>query len=79
MASTITRAEPPTARLPRCTKCQWFGSPSSLEYWHIGETKMRFLNSIPLKRKLEKSLLTRFILILLADESSGSNCNLPPE
>jgi hypothetical protein len=42
LASTITSPAPPTARLPRCTKCQSFGMPSSLEYWHIGETKMRF-------------------------------------
>ncbi len=47
VASTRTSAAPPTARLPRCTKCQSVGSPSSLEYWHIGETNTRFLNSTP--------------------------------
>ena len=40
--SAITRPAPPTARLPRCTRCQSFGTPSSPEYWHIGETTMRF-------------------------------------
>src|ERR1700674_3027349 len=45
LASTLTNAAPPTARLPRCTKCHSLGMPSSLEYWHIGETKMRFLKA----------------------------------
>ncbi len=40
--SAMTRPAPPTARLPRCTRCQSFGVPSSAEYWHIGETTMRF-------------------------------------
>ena len=30
------------ARLPRCTACHSFGIPSCEEYWHIGETTMRF-------------------------------------
>src|SRR5580765_4743510 len=38
----MTSAAPPTARVPRCTKCQSFEKPSTLEYWHIGETTMRF-------------------------------------
>src|SRR2546422_7331670 len=41
VASTITRAAPPTARLPRWTKCQSFAWPSTQEYWHIGETTTR--------------------------------------
>src|SRR5579862_593970 len=41
LASTHTSDAPPTARLPRCTRCQLLGMPSSLEYWHMGETKMR--------------------------------------
>src|SRR4029079_10130087 len=41
LASTHTMPAPPTARLPRCTKCQSFGMPSSDEYWHIGETMTR--------------------------------------
>src|ERR1041384_528771 len=45
LASTITSPAPPTARDPRCTKCQSLGRPSSLEYWHIGETKMRLRNA----------------------------------
>ena len=36
-------AAPPMARLPKCTRCQSVGRPSLLEYWHIGETKTRFL------------------------------------
>ena len=42
VASVITSAAPPTAREPRWTRCQSLASPSSEEYWHIGETKMRF-------------------------------------
>ncbi len=41
VASTMTMAAPPTARLPRCTRCQSFGTPSRQEYWHMGETKIR--------------------------------------
>src|SRR3977135_1114435 len=41
VASVITSAAPPTARLPRCTRCQSFENPSTLEYSHIGETTMR--------------------------------------
>src|ERR1700691_3826768 len=40
-ASVKTREAPPTARLPRWTRCQSFAKPSELEYWHIGETTMR--------------------------------------
>src|SRR5207237_4501854 len=43
VASCMTSAAPPIARLPRCTRCQSVGNPSTLEYWHIGETKTRFL------------------------------------
>src|ERR1035437_5516958 len=40
-ASVKTRPAPPTARLPRWTRCQSLANPSWLEYWHIGETAMR--------------------------------------
>ncbi len=45
--SVITSAAPPTARLPRWTRCQSFGIPSSPEYWHIGETTTRFFSFMP--------------------------------
>ncbi len=57
VASTQTIAAPPTARLPRCTKCQSVGIPSSLLYWHIGETKMRFLNVSSRSCRGENNLL----------------------
>ncbi len=41
VASATTSPAPPTARLPRCTRCHSFGTPSTAEYWHIGDTKMR--------------------------------------
>src|ERR1700732_2737787 len=40
-ASVKTREAPPTARLPKCTRCQSFAKPSVLEYWHMGETTIR--------------------------------------
>ena len=44
VASTMIKPAPPTARLPKCTKCQSVATPSFLltEYWHIGETHSRF-------------------------------------
>src|SRR5688500_11540787 len=56
VASAITRAAPPTARAPRCTRCQSFGTPSSAEYWHMGETTMRFLSDTLLIWYPENSL-----------------------
>ena len=40
--SAMISPAPPAARLPRCTRCQSFGVPSSAEYIHIGETTTRF-------------------------------------
>src|SRR5271168_3752617 len=40
-ASVKMREAPPTARLPRWTRCQSLAKPSVLEYWHMGETTMR--------------------------------------
>src|SRR5271156_3219811 len=40
-ASVKIRAAPPTARLPKWTRCQSLAKPSLLEYWHMGETTMR--------------------------------------
>src|SRR5262249_30862475 len=48
--SATTRAAPPTAREPRFTRCQSPGVPSWAEYWHIGETTMRFENSVSRSR-----------------------------
>jgi len=42
----ITRPEPPTALVPRCTRCQSFVNPSIAEYWHIGETTILFFRVI---------------------------------
>ena len=41
VASVKTAPAPPTARLPRWTRCQSVARPSAHEYWHIGETTMR--------------------------------------
>jgi len=42
VASVMTMPAPPAARAPRCCRCQSFGRPSSAEYWHIGESAIRF-------------------------------------
>src|SRR5258706_8378369 len=42
VASTITRPAPEQAMLARWARCQSFMLPSSAEYWHIGDTAMRF-------------------------------------
>jgi hypothetical protein len=44
VASAITNAAPPTARLPRCTKCQSLAKPSCDEYSHMGDTTILFFN-----------------------------------
>src|ERR1700741_4732541 len=46
VASIMTSPAPPTARLPRWTRCQSLANPSSHEYWHIGETAMRLRKTI---------------------------------
>ncbi len=45
--SVKMRPAPPMARLPRCTRCQSFGTPSVAEYWHIGETTTRLASVMP--------------------------------
>ena len=42
--SAIISPVPPTARLPRWTKCQSLTVPSIAEYWHIGDITSRFVN-----------------------------------
>jgi glycine dehydrogenase subunit 1 len=44
VASANTSPTPPAARDPRLTRCQSFGTPSTAEYWHIGDRTMRFLS-----------------------------------
>ena len=41
--SVMISPNPPTARDPRCTRCQSVGTPScsSTLYWHMGESQMR--------------------------------------
>src|SRR5579864_9653621 len=55
VASVKTSAAPPTARLPRCTRCQSVANPSVLEYWHIGETIMRLRSRTSRICRLSKS------------------------
>ena len=48
--STNTRPAPPTAREPRCTRCQSPGTPSTAEYWSIADTATRFSTVMPRSR-----------------------------
>ena len=47
VASVGTSPAPPTARDPRCTRCQSVANPSTLLYWHIGETPIRLRSVTP--------------------------------
>src|ERR1700733_10368039 len=65
VASTITRPAPPTAREPRWTRCQSLGKPLSDEYWHMGETAMRFLRTTSLRRNSLNKAATLLLLFHL--------------
>jgi hypothetical protein len=58
LASAITSAAPPTARLPRWTRCQSVARPPGAEYWHMGETAMRLRRVTSRSRNGWKSALT---------------------
>jgi hypothetical protein len=47
VASTITRATPRAARLPRWTRCQSSASPSRAMHWHMGDITIRLRRVTP--------------------------------
>src|SRR3954471_5224623 len=47
VASTTNRPAPEHANCPRCMRCQSVMQPSRAEYWHMGETTMRFGRVMP--------------------------------
>ena len=57
VASLRTTPAPPTARAPRCTRCQSSGMPSVAEYWHMGATQMRLRAVAPRRVKGSNSRL----------------------
>src|SRR5258706_7118270 len=63
VASVITSPAPPTARDPRCTRCQSWANPSSLEYSHMGETAMRLRRVTPRIVSGEKRLGSSVIFV----------------
>src|SRR6266571_8985346 len=68
VASTINRAAPECAIMPRCMRCQSLAQPSSAEYWHIGETTIRLASSRPAMRKgVNKVLGMRVIQLWSGD------------
>src|SRR6476620_2784305 len=42
VASIVTRPAPDISSWPQWTRCQSVAQPSTAEYWHIGDTTMRF-------------------------------------
>src|ERR1700693_242480 len=69
VASVITSPAPPTARDPRCTRCQSWANPSSLEYSHMGETAMRLRRVTPRIVSGEKRLGSAVIFFSMKDAS----------
>src|SRR5690242_9411484 len=49
VASRMTRPKPPSAKRPRCTKCQSLATPWRAEYWHMGATTVRLRKVRPRK------------------------------
>src|SRR3569833_3260605 len=49
VASRMTRPKPPSAKRPRCTKCQSLATPCRAEYWHMGAITAR-LRSVSSRR-----------------------------
>src|SRR4029077_20425188 len=50
---------PERASWPRCVRCHEVALPSSAQYWHMGETTIRFGSVTPRIARGEKSLLIR--------------------
>jgi len=48
--SKHSRAAPELASIPRWAKCQSVIEPSTAEYWHIGDTMIRFSSVRPRNR-----------------------------
>ena len=61
VASMQNIAAPDSARLLMWVKCQSLAEPSSAEYWHIGDTMMRFASVSPRKLIGVKRLLMRLV------------------
>src|ERR1700687_525921 len=68
----MTRPAPPTARLPRCTRCQVCGWPSFAEYWQIGETTILFLSWTSRIRNGSSSFIAGSPGTLLPDDLDSS-------
>src|SRR5690348_6898436 len=45
VASMVNIAAPDIIICAQCTRCQSVAQPSTAEYWHIGETTMRFASA----------------------------------
>src|SRR5215203_2332370 len=72
-ASVSTAAAPPTARAPRCTRCQSFAKPSSLEYWHIGDTRIRLRRVTP---RITRGCNSRALISLSTQNACRASRNL---
>src|ERR1700741_339310 len=57
VASVKIRPAPPIANCPRWTTCQSVATPSSAEYWHIGEMTTRFFSTSSLSLSGENNIV----------------------
>lgn len=57
VASATISPAPPMAWDPRWIRCQSLMTPSSAEYWHIGDTAMRFLSVMDLSVNLSNKVV----------------------
>src|SRR4051795_5539529 len=71
VASMQNIAAPDRLRLLMWVKCQSVGTPSSAEYWHIGDTTMRFFKFRPRSLIGENRALMRGSS---GDGRDGSDC-----
>src|SRR5690242_18411132 len=71
VASMNTIPAPPCANLPRCTTCQSVTCPSSAEYWHIGETTMRFF-AVTVRSRMGSKRRGEAILLKNKDALAGA-------
>src|SRR5437870_12909153 len=56
LAEVSKRAAQTKMREPRCTKCESFAKPPSLEYWHMGETTMRLRSTTSRSSRASNSM-----------------------
>src|SRR5215204_4508476 len=73
VASTTTRPAPDIAIVMRCCRCQSFIEPSFAEYWHIGDTTMRFESRTgPRSKGVKRGAIMRVPEVVWRDQRPSS-------